>query len=88
MRDADLPAVHRLEVVSQPVPWPLWFFRRQLRSSASCWVLEADEAIIGFGIVAFEDGSGVGPCHPIDVDSKILGFHPLHCLGRSFSGSE
>lgn len=54
MRDADLPAVHRLEVSSQPVPWPLWFFRRQLRSSASCWVLVADEAIIGFGIVAFE----------------------------------
>jgi ribosomal-protein-alanine N-acetyltransferase len=53
MRDADLPAVHRLEVVSQPVPWPLWFFRRQLRSDASCWVLQADEAIIGFGIVAF-----------------------------------
>ena len=53
MRDADVPDVHRLEVISQPFPWPLWFFRRQLRANASCWVLEADEGIIGFGIVAF-----------------------------------
>ncbi len=51
MHEPDLPDVHRLEVVSQPVPWPLWFLRRQVRTDASCWVLEDREEIIGFGIL-------------------------------------
>ncbi len=54
MLRADLPGVHRLELMSQPIPWPLWLFRRQLRSGASCWVLEAGGEIAGFGIVAFD----------------------------------
>jgi ribosomal-protein-alanine N-acetyltransferase len=53
MRVADLPAVHYLEVISQPVPWRQLFFRIQLRKGASCWVLETDNEIIGFGIVSF-----------------------------------
>lgn len=53
MRESDLAGVHRLEKLSQPVPWPLPFFRRQLRGRASCWVLEKGGVIIGFGIVAF-----------------------------------
>jgi ribosomal-protein-alanine N-acetyltransferase len=54
MQQADLAGVQRLEAVSQPLPWPLWLFRRQLRSGASCWVLEADGEIAGFGIVAIK----------------------------------
>jgi ribosomal-protein-alanine N-acetyltransferase len=54
MLQADLPSVHCLEVMSQPLPWPLWLFRRQLRSGASCWVLEAGGEIAGFGIVAID----------------------------------
>jgi ribosomal-protein-alanine N-acetyltransferase len=53
MQEADLPEVYALEVISQPAPWPRWFFRRQLRSGASCWVLEAGKQIVAFGIVAF-----------------------------------
>lgn len=56
MRTSDLPAVYRLEVMSQPMPWPLPFFRRQLRTGASCWVLTEGEAVIGFGIVAVARG--------------------------------
>ena len=52
MQESDLPGVYRLEVMSQPLPWPRWFFRRQLRTGASCFVLEASNEIIGFGIVA------------------------------------
>lgn len=52
MRTADLGPVYRLEVGSQPAPWPLSFFRRLLRKGASCWVLEDEGQIVGFGIVA------------------------------------
>jgi ribosomal-protein-alanine N-acetyltransferase len=51
MQESDLPAVHRLEVMSQPIPWPLWLFRRQLREGASCWVLARAREILGFGVV-------------------------------------
>ncbi len=54
MQESDLPGVHRLEVRSQPLHWPLWFFRSQLRKGASCWVLEEGEEILGFGILACE----------------------------------
>ena len=54
MQESDLPDVHQLEVMSQPIPWPRWFFRRQLRKGASCWVLEEGNKIVGFGIIAFE----------------------------------
>ena len=56
MRESDLPRVYHLEKISQPVPWPLPFFRRELRGGVSCWVLEQDREIIGFGLVAFVEG--------------------------------
>ena len=60
MQEADLNSIHGLEVMSQPLPWPRWFFRRQLRTDASCWVLEEGEHLIGFGIVAFiKDGAHI-----------------------------
>lgn len=53
MREPDLRHVFRLERLSQPTPWPMSLFRRQLRGGASCWVLERGRQIIGFGIVDF-----------------------------------
>jgi ribosomal-protein-alanine N-acetyltransferase len=53
MQEADLRNVHRLEVMCQPFPWPLWCFRSLLRKDTSCWVLEKDNEVIGFGIVSF-----------------------------------
>jgi ribosomal-protein-alanine N-acetyltransferase len=55
MHPVDLPAVYALEVLGQPVPWSKSFFRRVLRQGASCWVLERDGEIVGFGIVSFAD---------------------------------
>ncbi|MGD8483230.1 MAG: ribosomal protein S18-alanine N-acetyltransferase [Thioalkalispiraceae bacterium] len=51
MQEKDLHAVHNLEKICQPFPWPAWYFRRQLRV-ASCWVLEHNGMVVGFGIVA------------------------------------
>ena len=48
----DLGKVYALEVQCQPYPWPRWLFRRQLRRNASCWVLELEDEIVAFGIVA------------------------------------
>lgn len=56
MQQRDLPAVYRLEEASQVFPWPHWFFRRILRRHASCWILEIDNEVIGFGILAMEKG--------------------------------
>jgi len=51
MQEKDIVAVYKLEKLSQPRPWPRWYFRRQLRTSF-CWVLEEHGMIVGFGIVA------------------------------------
>ena len=51
MQDRDLRAVYKLEKLCQTQAWPRWFFSKQLRTS-SCWVLEHQGMIIGFGIVA------------------------------------
>lgn len=56
MQARDLPAVYQLEEASQRFPWPHWFFRHNLRRHASCWVLEKNHEVIGFGIAAFEKG--------------------------------
>lgn len=51
MQEKDIRAVYKLEKLSQPCPWPAWYFRKQLRT-ASCWVLEQQGMVVGFGIVA------------------------------------
>ena len=51
MQEKDLRAVYKLEKLGQPRPWPAWYFRKQLRT-ASCWVLEQQGMIVGFGIFA------------------------------------
>ena len=84
MQESDLPGVYRLEILSQPVPWPLWFFRRQLRTGASCWVLEEGTEIIGFGIVAFEKDRAhiMNMCVAPAYRHHGLGRHMmLHLLG-------
>jgi ribosomal-protein-alanine N-acetyltransferase len=53
MHNRDLPAVYRLEKACQPIAWPYWYFRRALASS-SCWVVEKNSEIIGFGILRME----------------------------------
>ncbi|MGD8925429.1 MAG: ribosomal protein S18-alanine N-acetyltransferase [Thioalkalispiraceae bacterium] len=55
MQVHDLPAVARLENTCQNVPWPMWCFRRMLRTHAACWILETGSELIGFGIVRMED---------------------------------
>jgi ribosomal-protein-alanine N-acetyltransferase len=56
MQERDLPAVYRLEEASQYFPWPHWLFRHNLRRHASCWVLEKDGEILGFGIMVMDNG--------------------------------
>lgn len=79
MQKQDLPAVFRLEEASQSFPWPHWFFRRTLRSHASCWVLEKEHVVIGFGIMAIEKGQAhiMNMCVAAAYQRQGLGRHIL-----------
>lgn len=84
MQESYLLGVYRLEVMSQPLPWPLWYFRRQLHKGASCWVLKEGEEIVGFGIVAFvKDRAHImNMCVAPEYRRRGLGRHiMLHLLG-------
>ncbi|NIR28770.1 MAG: ribosomal protein S18-alanine N-acetyltransferase [Gammaproteobacteria bacterium] len=50
MREEDLPRVLRIERETYTLPWSALFFLRALRSGWSCWVLERDEEIVGYGV--------------------------------------
>jgi len=50
LHETDLAVVKRLENQCFPYPWASWLFRGALRSHMSCWVLEADGEIIGYGL--------------------------------------
>jgi ribosomal-protein-alanine N-acetyltransferase len=47
----DIPAVHRIERESFPVPWPDYAFRQELESNrlAHYLVVHAGDAIVGYG---------------------------------------
>lgn len=51
MSAADLVTVLSLERQCHPRSWPACFFRRLLRSRASCWVFEKDGVVVGYGIM-------------------------------------
>ncbi len=79
MQARDLPAVYRLEEASQIYPWAHWFFRRILRQHASCWVLEKDTEVIGFGILRMEKGHAhiMNMCVDAAYRRRGLGRHIL-----------
>ena len=54
MHASDLPSVVTLEKQCQDRPWPAWLFRSTLRSTFSCWVIEAGQNTIGYGIAQYK----------------------------------
>ncbi len=64
MKEGDLPRVLAIERHSYPTPWPAWFFRRQLRAGASCWVFEKGDDILGYGVLRLR---GSGWAHVMNV---------------------
>lgn len=80
MREADLNAVHAVEVRAYEVPWTLGTFRDCLRANYSCWVLEHDAHVIGYFLLSV--AAGEGHVLNICVDPKLQG----QGLGRSMMG--
>ena len=50
MHETDLAMVKRLENQCYYHPWSTWLFRGALRNQMSCWAMEADDELIGYGI--------------------------------------
>lgn len=81
MREADLDAVHALEVRAYEFPWSLGTFRDCLRANYSCWVLQHDERLIGYFLLSI----AAGEAHVLNicVDPKLQG----QGLGRVMMGN-
>lgn len=58
MHELDLDSIVRLEKQCYPHPWPTWLFRGALRIGMSSWIIEAENAVIGFGIIHIKNSWG------------------------------
>ena len=56
--EPDLDSIVRLEKECYSHPWPTWLFRGALRTGMSCWAMEADHELIGFGIIQIKNSWG------------------------------
>ncbi|MCI0504556.1 MAG: ribosomal protein S18-alanine N-acetyltransferase [Gammaproteobacteria bacterium] len=50
MHETDIPMIMRLENQCYAYPWAAWMFRSAIWLRMSCWVMEGDREVIGFGI--------------------------------------
>jgi ribosomal-protein-alanine N-acetyltransferase len=63
MQPDDLDDIMRIELQAYPYPWTRGIFSDCLRVGYCCWVLEADEKIVGYGVMSI----GVGEAHILNV---------------------
>lgn len=52
MQQDDLTQVLAIEEAVYPFPWTLGIFQDCLRVGYCCWLMELDEAVIGYGVVS------------------------------------
>jgi ribosomal-protein-alanine N-acetyltransferase len=52
MQQDDLSQVIAIEEAVYPFPWTLGIFQDCLRVGYCCWLMEVDEAVIGYGVVS------------------------------------
>ncbi len=56
MRGSDLDVVLAIERAAYPFPWSEAIFRDCLRVGYCCWVMEVDQAVVGYGIMQVAAG--------------------------------
>ena len=56
MREDDLDAVMAIEECAYPFPWTRGIFRDCLHAGHAMWVLEANEAVAGYGVLNIAAG--------------------------------
>jgi ribosomal-protein-alanine N-acetyltransferase len=56
MRETDLDEILAVEQAAYPFPWTRGIFEDCLRVGYSCWVLEQDREIVGYGVMTVAAG--------------------------------
>lgn len=69
MHEEDVPGVMMVELLNYPYPWTEGIMRDCLRANYSCWVYEAADRIVGYGILSV----GAGEAHILNIS-----IHPDH----------
>ncbi|MFA5531557.1 MAG: ribosomal protein S18-alanine N-acetyltransferase [Thiohalomonadaceae bacterium] len=63
MHEQDVPSVIAVEVRAYYSPWTEAIFRDCLRVGYSCWVLEQDAQVLGYGVLS----AAVGEAHLLNL---------------------
>lgn len=63
MAEADVAAVHKIESLSYQFPWSAKIFRDCLQAGYSCWVVEKNDEIVGYGLVS----AAAGEAHLLNI---------------------
>jgi ribosomal-protein-alanine acetyltransferase len=63
MHEEDVPGVMVVELLNYPYPWTEGIMRDCLRARYSCWVYEAGDRVIGYGILS----AGAGEAHVLNI---------------------
>jgi len=63
MHEQDVPSVIAVEVRAYYSPWTEVIFRDCLRVGYSCWVLEQDAQVLGYGVLS----AAVGEAHLLNL---------------------
>ncbi len=71
MREADVTAVAEIEKRSYEFPWSKGIFSDCLRVGYSCWVLDLECEVVGYGVLS----AGAGEAHILNI-----------CVGRDARG--
>jgi ribosomal-protein-alanine N-acetyltransferase len=67
MRSADLDQVVRVERSIYSHPWSMGNFRDSLHAGYSCWVMEGQGELIGYGVLMI----GVGEAHLLNLSIAL-----------------
>ena len=63
MLGEDVPAVIRVETAAYPFPWTEGIFRDCLRVGYSCWVVQREGEVVGYGVMSV----AAGECHILNL---------------------
>lgn len=63
MHEDDVPGVMLVELLNYPFPWTEGIMRDCLRARYSCWVYEAGDSVIGYGVLSV----GAGEAHILNI---------------------
>ena len=63
MREDDLDAVVSIETRAYPFPWTRGIFRDCLHAGHAMWVLESEDALLGYGVL----GIAAGEAHVLNL---------------------